>query len=119
MSLLLDALKKAAEQKARKSKSESPIERASDETLVELDAERAAAAAASAAGRSDETELDHSEINARLERGSVVRGGGDDTGLDLTESTDMSAFRRSLPAGDDTNLDLTESTDMSAFRRSR
>ena len=42
MSLLLDALKKAAEQKAQKSKSESSPERTSDETLLEAAADDAA-----------------------------------------------------------------------------
>jgi Tfp pilus assembly protein PilF len=111
MSLLLDALKKAAEQKAQKSKSEASAQRTADQTLLEPDAERAAAA--SAADRNDETELDNTGINARLERGSVVRGDGDDTGLDLTERTDISAFRQDRPAGEDTSIDLTESTDIS------
>jgi len=108
MSLLLDALKKAAAQKAQRSKSEAPAERTSDETLLESGADRAAPAGTT--GHSDETELDHSEINARLERGSVVRGGGDDTGLELTQTTDARIEQNQPPTAniDDTGLEISQ-----------
>ena len=70
MSLLLDALKKAAEQKAEKSREESREGRPSDETQLNLprediseleQADEALARRARRAGR-DETELDQSEL---------------------------------------------------------
>jgi tetratricopeptide (TPR) repeat protein len=103
MSLLLDALKKAAEQKAQKSKAEPPVDRASDETLLDL----GAGATAPAAGRNDATEFEHPEINARLERSSVVRGGGEDTGLELPDRTQIRA-RGERPLDDETGLDVPQ-----------
>ena len=110
MSLLLDALKKAAEQKALKSKQEDPPQRASDEILLKV-------AAADVTGvedgvaplqRNDETELEHTELKARLERGERIAG--DDTGLDFTDHTD-SRRNRERPAadtGDETGLDIPD-----------
>jgi len=112
MSLLLDALKKAAQQKAQKSKSEEPVEKASDETLLEHGAVSAVPAGAS--GHKDETELDLSEINARLERGSIVRGASDETGLDVPDRTDARIEPSQPPPadGDDTGLEVPQSNEL-------
>jgi len=106
MSLLLDALKKAAEQKSQKSRSESSPERTSDETLLEVAADDATLLA-----DDDETEFDHSELGVRLDRMGRQRGAGDDTGLDLPNSTET-PIGHSQPrsADDETGLDVPEAT---------
>ena len=115
MSLLLDALKKAAEQKAQKSKSGAPVESGSDETVLDAGADQAAPAETGLGTgvRDDETEFEHSELHARLERSSVVRGAGDETGLDLPDSTDarFEQARTAVPGGDETGLDLPDATE--------
>ena len=117
MSLLLDALKKAAEQKAQKSKAETPAERGSDETLLDVAADVAARARpddGEAARSGDETEFDHSELSARIESGSVVRGAADETALDLADITESRLQSRdpAAPSDEETGLDIAESTDI-------
>ena len=89
MSLLLDALKKAAEQKARKSKSEEPENRSSDETLLDVGAvdetARLAADDVPRSAREDETIIDQTEIEERHLRADGIAG--DDTSLDTGDST--------------------------------
>ena len=120
MSLLLDALKKAAEQKSQKSRSESSPERTSDETLLEVAADEATRQAVRGDGSShleddDETDFDHSELGVRLDRIGRQRGTSDDTGLDLPDSTEApghSEPEHSQPrsADDETRLELPDAT---------
>ncbi len=117
MSLLLDALKKAAEQKAKKSESEPPAEHASDETLLDVAADVAERARAQESddesSREDETEFEHAELSARLERSSVVRGAADETALDLADPTET-RHQYSEPgsaADEETGLDVPEATE--------
>ncbi len=92
MSLLLDALKKAAEQKAEKSKESQAEARPSDETVIDADAgdiSRLDAESTPPPRRSprDETELDHTELETRVERTRVERDEEDETGLEIGEET--------------------------------
>ena len=82
MSLLLDALKKAAQQKAEKSRQEEvPAASPSDETVIAPAAEDTSALEADANNRlqqsqrdaEDETELDTSQFQTRLERTRIER----------------------------------------------
>ena len=114
MSLLLDALKKAAEQKARKSKSSTAdAEGNADETLLDVAADVAARAqpeeGSDDATYADETELDHSELSARLERSNVVRGSADETAFDETaiDQTSMDQTAMDETAMDETSMDHT------------
>lgn len=117
MSLLLDALKKAAEQKAKKSKQEVSPQRTSSETLPTASAadvsavEDGAEDGAAPLRRNDETQLEHTELKARLDRGERIAG--DDTGLD---STDLSDSRRNddRPAedlADESRLGYSDATE--------
>jgi hypothetical protein len=107
MSLLLDALKKAAEQKSQKSRSESSPERTSDETLLEV-----AADDATRLDDDDETEFDHSELGVRLDRLGRQRGAGDETGLDLPDVTKTNIQQDVAAHGatDETSLDTPDAT---------
>ena len=116
MSLLLDALKKAAEQKAQKSQSESSADRASDETLIDVAAASSSpsenADSSLLPGAGDETEFDQSELGVRLDRIGRERGVGDKTNLDLADATQTEVLK-DLPtagAGDKTDLDLADAT---------
>ncbi len=102
MSLLLDALKKAAQQKAEKNREEASASGRSDETQLDGAADGDTATGAHddsiprAAGRAgeDETELDHSQLEARLERAQAqqpLRDSTDDTGLDVPDQTETEA----------------------------
>ncbi len=115
MSLLLDALKKAAEQKAQQSKLELSPERTSDETLLEVAADDASRLGVSGDGSvrladDDETEFDQSELGARLDRSGRERGAGDDTGLELPDTTETPVGQRQPDFGgdDETSLDLSD-----------
>jgi tetratricopeptide (TPR) repeat protein len=114
MSLLLDALKKAAEQKAQQGQSEAPDQGSSDETLIRAGADDVFSFEESETGsaRNDETELDHSEIRNRLESDLSQRIAGDETGLDIADTTDTrSATSPQEPvAGDETGLDIADVT---------
>jgi len=112
MSLLLDALKKAAEQKAQKSQSEAPEQRSSDETVIRAGADEVFGFDEGETGSNhgDETDLDHSEIRNRLESDLSQRIAGDETGFDITDTTDSrsDASPAGPVAGDDTGLDIPE-----------
>ncbi len=92
MSLLLDALKKAAEQKAQKSRQEQqPEPSSSDVTEVyeapETAAELEARADGSLRRSRDETRLDQSEFDAGADRPRSRRDPDDETGLEYDEET--------------------------------
>jgi len=100
MSLLLDALKKAAEQKAEKSRQEeTPAARPSDETeitaaaedLSELEQSAGRGSQQSQRDREDETELDTSEMRTRLERTLIEREDANDTEIEAPDSTQTQA----------------------------
>ena len=115
MSLLLDALKKAAEQKAQKSQQEAPEQRSSDETLIRACADDVFGFDAGETGsaRDDETELDHSEIRNRLESDLSQRIAGDETGFDIPGYHRYSVLFPATPepvTGDDTGLDIADAT---------
>ena len=116
MSLLLDALKKAAEQKARKSKSEEPENRSSDETLLDVGAvdetARLAADDVPRSAREDETILDQTEIEERHLPANRIAD--DDTRLDTGDSTQtqLEADSRAAAAvADDTSIDIPDTTE--------
>ncbi|HUV22073.1 MAG TPA: tetratricopeptide repeat protein [Gammaproteobacteria bacterium] len=117
MSLLLDALKKAAEQKAQKRKSEASPEHTSDETLLDVaadDASRQAVSGDNSARQAgdDETEFDQSELGARLARSGGEYGTGDETSLDAPD-TIVTRVSHSRPGGstdDETGLELPDAT---------
>jgi len=112
MSLLLDALKKAAEQKAQKSQSEQTP----DETLLDAAADDATRQTVSGDGSArqadDETEFEHSELGTRLDRSGRARGAGDDTRLEALEKTETRTVH-SQPGrstDDETGLDMPDAT---------
>jgi tetratricopeptide (TPR) repeat protein len=117
MSLLLDALKKAAEQKAQKRKSEASPEQTSDETLLDVAADHAPPPTVGGEGSArraddDETEFDQSALGARHERSSGEYTAGDDTGLEPPNTT-ANRVGHSQPgrsADDETGLELPEAT---------
>ncbi len=95
MSLLLDALKKAAEQKAQKSKQEQqPESPSSDATEVYETSEKASELEArgddrlqqSRQGR-DETQLDESEFDTQVDQTEVRLDPDDETGIEYAEET--------------------------------
>jgi len=99
MSLLLDALKKAAEQKAEKSRQEeTPAASPSDETEITAAAEDLSELEGAGRGsqqserdREDETELDTSEMRTRLERTLIEREDANDTEIEFPDSTHTQA----------------------------
>jgi len=116
MSLLLDALKKAAEQKARKSKSEEPENRSSDETLLDVGAvdetARLAADDLPRSAREDETILDQTQVEERHLRANRVAD--DDTSLDTGDSTQTQLetdSRAAAAVADDTGIDIPDTTE--------
>ncbi|MCP4335434.1 MAG: tetratricopeptide repeat protein [Gammaproteobacteria bacterium] len=115
MSLLLDALKKAAQQKAQKSQQEAPSQRDSDETLIRTGADDISGFDVSETGRAraEETELDHSEIRNRLESDLSQRIAGDETGFDIpdTTNTDAGSAPQEPVSGDETGLDMADVTE--------
>ena len=115
MSLLLDALKKAAEQKAEKSRQEEiPAASPSDETeitaaaedLSELERGAGQGLAQSGRAREDETELDTSEIRTRLERTLIEREASDDTEIEIPDSTQTrtSSLSSQMQTGEDETI---------------
>ncbi|MCP4765363.1 MAG: tetratricopeptide repeat protein [Gammaproteobacteria bacterium] len=118
MSLLLDALKKAAQQKAQKSQPEVPEYRSSEETLIRAGADDISGVGVDETGspRVDEAEFDHSEIRNRLESDLSQRIAGDETGFVIPHGTDNDAAS-STPepvTGDDTGLDIVEAVEVAA-----
>jgi len=125
MSLLLDALKKAAEQKAEKSRQEEiPAASPSDETeitaaaedLSELEQGAGHGLAKSDRNREDETELDPSEIRTRLERTLVKREGSDDTEIRNHDSpqTRTPSASSQIQTGEDETI-VFDAEDVSDF----
>ncbi|MDJ0778491.1 MAG: tetratricopeptide repeat protein [Gammaproteobacteria bacterium] len=96
MSLLLDALKKAAEQKAEKSKQKEAPQSSGDETIIAATPEDASAletgddAGSQVLPRDveDETELNAAELEARYERSRSEGAAGDETDIEAPEQTD-------------------------------
>ena len=106
MSLLLDALKKAAEQKAEKNRQESAGAGTSDETVVDAAAEDASELESgnlrqTQSGLKDETEFDDSDYGTRLERS---REDGFETRLDLTDPTETRPPSAQAQTGEDETL---------------
>ena len=110
MSLLLDALKRAAEQKAAKSKQQENAD--GDAPNAELDASTEDARDDSEDSSlpqhrlEDETELDHSELDTRLRRVSGIGDDRTDTGLDVDDYSDSTLLPLSqrLKSGEDETL---------------
>ena len=124
MSLLLDALKKAAEQKAAKNKSEGSESRPSDETLLDDGAEditelMKGADEGSRQSRSsvrDETELDEADLGTPVEQTRVESQDRTDTrleGPDATETQIPSASAQ-METGEDETIIFAED-DVSDF----
>ncbi|MFZ9039110.1 MAG: tetratricopeptide repeat protein [Gammaproteobacteria bacterium] len=118
MSLLLDALKKAAEQKAAKNKSEGSESRPSDETLLDNGAEDITELMKSADDGSrqsrpavrDETELDEAELETRVEQTRVESQDRTDTrleGSDATE-TEIPSASAQIETGEDETIIFAE-----------
>ena len=115
MSLLLDALKKAAEQKAEKSRQEEiPAASPSDATEITAAAEDLSGLeqgaghglAQSDRDGEDETELDTSEIRTRLERTLIEREDSDDTEIEIPDSTQTgtSPLSSQMQTGEDETI---------------
>ncbi|MCP4470283.1 MAG: tetratricopeptide repeat protein [Gammaproteobacteria bacterium] len=115
MSLLLDALKKAAEQKARRSEQEAPEQRSSDKTLIRAGADDISGFGEGVTGsaRGDETELDHSETRYRPESDLSQRIAGDETGLDIADVTEarLETGGSVHADADETGLDIADIAD--------
>jgi hypothetical protein len=124
MSLLLDALKKAAEQKAAKSSKEIPATRPSDETEISSGAEDISELLAGAASHlqesqpdaDDETELDIAEIQTRLEQNRIEREHSDETELEIPDSTRTQApsLSAQMQTGEDETI-IFAAEDVSDF----
>ena len=116
MSLLLDALKKAAEQKAEKSRQEIPADRPSDETMITTAAEDISALEAGAGGSlqqaqrdaGDETELDASRLQTQLEQTRVERVAADETELETPDPTQTPALSAQMQSGEDETIIFAE-----------
>jgi Flp pilus assembly protein TadD len=116
MSLLLDALKKAAEQKAEKSRQEVPAARPSDETVVTTAAEDISALEAGAGSSlpqsqpvaNDETELDASRLQTQLEQTRVARDAADETELEMPDPTQTPALSAQMQSGEDETIVFAE-----------
>jgi tetratricopeptide (TPR) repeat protein len=116
MSLLLDALKKAAEQKAAKTRDEEPGSGAGlpEETVLEVSADDAPGDSADEDSLprhrlEDETQLDQSELDTRLERLQRGREDGTETGLDVADATaTRTPFAGQARSGEDETLIFSE-----------
>jgi len=114
MSLLLDALKKAAEQKAEKNKQEVPQPGSSDETEIHVAAEdisKLEGGADSGLRQSeralqDQTEIDDSELNTRSERTLIEPDDGTETRLEIpdTTETETRSFSAQMQTGEDETI---------------
>ena len=110
MSLLLDALKRAAEQKAAKSKQQENASGGARDAV--LDASTADArvddedSSLSQHRLEDDTGLDHSELDTRLRRVSGIGEDSTDTGLDAEDYSDssLSPLSKQLKSGEDETL---------------
>ena len=116
MSLLLDALKKAAEQKAAKAREKEAESPPGDETALGSPADDTGVGLAEDDGSlphhqlEDETELDHSEIQTRLERARPMAEDGTETGLEVPDSTgtEMQARSQQIKTGEDETIIFDE-----------
>ncbi len=116
MSLLLDALKKAAEQKAEKSKKEETPARGSDETLVDAADEVSTLDDATDVKLpqehrlQDETEIENSELETRLERTLLGPDPGEETGIDAPDATEteMPGAGAQMRSGEDETIIFAE-----------
>jgi tetratricopeptide (TPR) repeat protein len=116
MSLLLDALKKAAEQKAEKNKSEAPEARSSDETLLDDDAEDITGLMKGAddglqqsrPSVRDETELDEPE--PPVEQARTESQDRTDTRLETSDTTETETASASaqMQTGEDETIIFAE-----------
>ena len=114
MSLLLDALKKAAEQKAEKARSEGQDVARSDETIIDAAPEDISGLESSddsdlqirPPGSDDETELDHSDYETRLQRVKEQRDPGDETGIEVADETaaQAQALSAQMQTGEDETI---------------
>ena len=131
MSLLLDALKKAAQQKAEKSKQEAARTATSDDTDIDTEARDISALEKDAnVGRQqaqiespDETEIDLSELEARIEKTHSARAADEDTRLDSSDSTqtEVPQLSEQMQTGEDETIifsddDVSDLTDQSRPR---
>ena len=123
MSLLLDALKKAAEHKAGKNQGESLEGATSDETVLDqrkedisrLDSDDDSNLNFPARPLDDETELDHSELKTRMEQVRQQRSDADETALDASQidAADESEHQATVDSAQgthETQLDIAEET---------
>ena len=120
MSLLLDALKKAAEQKAEKSKPEVPQAGSSDETVIDDAAEEISALESGVdeglqqprrpLSDETETEIDHSDFETRLERTLVEPEDGTETRLEIPDSTETESpsLSEQMQTGEDETIIFAE-----------
>ena len=118
MSLLLDALKKAAEQKAEKSKQDLTQADSSDETEIVAATEEVSALEAAADGDplqsqralQDETEIDDSELDTRSEQTLIEPGDGTETRLETpdTTETETRSFSAQMQTGEDETIIFAE-----------
>ena len=125
MSLLLDALKKAAQQKAEKSRQEEALTASpSDEAVLAPAAEETTVLEADAGNNmqqsqrdaEDETELDTSQFQARLERTQIEREDSDDTELEIpdTAQTQAPSLSAQMQTGEDETI-VFDAVDVSDF----
>jgi len=131
MSLLLDALKKAAEQKAKKSQSEPSSGGNSDETLLNVPEDDDSLFASESgkgmpSGSYDQTELEtHLEIEqessaqdateTHYEQTRAELPVEDDTSIEAADATETSydQTRAELPVEDDTSIETADATETS------
>ena len=124
MSLLLDALKKAAEQKAEKDKTEGQETAPSDETVLDTAQEDISDLQPGDDSNlqirrrenEDETEIDHTDPDTRLERTRTQRDPADETGLEVREETETQAeaLSEQMQTGEDETIIFADE-DVSEF----
>jgi tetratricopeptide (TPR) repeat protein len=107
MSLLLDALKKAAEQKAQKRQSEPSSDRNSDETLLNVPGDDAALFASESGKGMPLGSDDQTELETRLE---IEPHEQESSARDATETRDEQT-RAELPAADETSIETADATE--------
>ncbi len=122
MSLLLDALKKAAEQKAEKSREDIPEAETSDETVVVSAAEDISeledadeVLQSSQRELEDETQIDDSVLQTQLEDTQLERG-ADETSIEIPDATEAqhTDLSTQMQTGEDETIVFAEG-DVSDF----
>ena len=133
MSLLLDALKKAAEQKSQKSRAEPSLDSRSDDTLLNIPEDDVSRLAREeqqgmpADGSHDQTELEtrlemeQPESNAKIadatetqyEQTRAEIPAADDTSIEVADKTETQyeQTRAEIPAADDTSIEVPNKTE--------